>query len=74
MDIKAYTSTELRKLRSGLKQTQSQVAESIGINKDTLVRYENSNSNISLDILDKLLDYYGVTFDIFFKNYNANKH
>lgn len=71
MDIKEYTSAELRKLRSGLKQTQSQVAESIGINKDTLVRYENSNSNISLDILDKLLDYYGISFDIFFKNYNA---
>lgn len=71
MDIKKYTSMELRKLRSALKLTQSRVAESVGINKDTLCRYENSNSIMSLDILEKILNYYNVSFDIFFKNYNA---
>ena len=44
-----------------------EVAEKTLVNKDTISKYENGNSSIKIYILDILLDYYGVSIDIFFK-------
>lgn len=45
-----------------------EVAEKTLVNKDTISKYENGNSSMKIYILAKLLDYYNITFDIFFKN------
>ena len=59
-------SEELRALRAKTGLNQSEVAESVGINKDTLSRYETNLSNAKIYILDKLLDYYGSNLKYFF--------
>lgn len=71
MKLRKYVSTELYKLRVNSKETQSQLAKSIESNKDTICRYEKGNCEMKLETIEKILDHYGVSFYIFFKNYNA---
>lgn len=72
--IKIYISNELRALRAKKNKTIIELSNEIGINKDTISRYENGNISINVDILEKFLNYYNIDFDIFFKNVCANKH
>ena len=65
-DIKNYTATGLRKLRAGKNESLECVSEKTGIDKGTISRYEKGNCYMSLDIIEKLLNYYGVSFTIFF--------
>ena len=51
-----------------------EVAEKTSVNKDTISKYENGNSSMKIYILAKLLDYYNITFDIFFKNVYDRMH
>ena len=44
------------------------------ISRDTITRYENNLVSPTIDNLERLLNYYGVDFDIFFTNVYANKH
>lgn len=73
-DIKIYVAEELRKLRAARRETIEEASKNIGISKDTLCRYEKGSSQMYVDVLYKILNYYNVEFDIFFANYNANKH
>lgn len=73
-EIKIYTAKELRKLRAERNETLEEASKNIGIGKDTLCRYEKGTSQMYIDVLFKILNYYNVNFGIFFANYNANKH
>ena len=73
-NIREYTAIELRKIRAEKNVTLEDVAKSIGIDKNTLSRYEKGNTSIQLDYLEKILDYYKIPFHIFFANNYANKH
>ena len=65
---------ELRSLRAKKDVSIVEVASKTSINKDTIVRYENGLVSANVDILDKLLTYYEMEFDIFFTLVCANKH
>ena len=67
-EINKKTAASLRGLRAERNMTIEDVANKTGINKDTISRYENSNVSMQLYIIDKLVDCYGVSLDIFFKN------
>ncbi len=67
-EINIKTAASLRGLRAEKNMTLEEVANKTGINKDTISRYENSNTSMQLYILDKLIDCYGERLDVFFKN------
>lgn len=67
-EINIKTAAGLRGLRAEKNMTLEEVANKTGINKDTISRYENSNTSMQLYILDKLIDCYGERLDVFFKN------
>lgn len=58
---------ELADIRKSKDLLITEVSEATNVNKDTISKYENGNSSIKIYILDILLDYYGVSIDIFFK-------
>ena len=65
---------ELRSIRARADLSIETVAKETQISKDTISRYENNLVSMQIDILEKLLDYYNINFDIFFTNIYANKH
>lgn len=65
---------ELRSIRAKKNLSIESVAKEININKDTISRYENNLVSMQIDILEKLLEFYQIEFDIFFTNIYANKH
>lgn len=67
-EINISTASKLRGLRAERNLTLEEVAEKTGINKDTISRYENSNVSMQLWILDRLVNCYDTSLDIFFKN------
>lgn len=54
------------RIRNGL--SLDAVAEQLSINRETLRRYENNSSGLSVEKLEKLLNYYDVEKSIFFSN------
>ena len=65
---------ELRSIRARTGLSIETVAKETQISKDTISRYENNLVSMQIDILEKLLNYYNINFDIFFTNIYANKH
>ena len=59
---------ELKIIRIRNNLAIEKVALDFKFNKETLRRYENNASGLSVERLEKLLDYYKVEKDIFFKN------
>lgn len=57
----------MRAARVNAGYTQGQASNKLGINTDTLVRYEKDNSKIGRDIIVKIQDLYKIDADqIFF--------
>ncbi|MEE3344701.1 MAG: helix-turn-helix transcriptional regulator [Bacilli bacterium] len=65
---------ELRGLRAKKDESVEKVANNSSLSKDTITRYENNLVSPTIDNLEKLLNYYGIDFDIFFTNVYAEKH
>ena len=59
---------ELKIIRIRNNLTIEKVALDFGFNKETLRRYENNASGLSVERLEDLLNYYKVDKNIFFKN------
>lgn len=74
MTTRDLIASELRSIRAKKDISLEMVAAESGVNKDTICRYENNTVSMQIDILDKLLKYYKVDFDIFFTSIYANKH
>lgn len=55
-----FSNQKLRELRIANNLTQQQLAEAVGINKQTISSYENTNAKPSADVLGKLLAIFGV--------------
>lgn len=53
----------LKDLRSELNLTQEQLAQAVGLSRDTYKNYEQQRTEMSYDILFKLADYFGVSID-----------
>ena len=73
-NIKEYTATKLRQYRAAKNISLSEVAEKTGLDKNTISRYESGKYNMQLDIVDKLLNFYEVPYNIFFSLEYANNH
>lgn len=65
---------ELKIIRIRKNLKLEEVAEALGLNRETLRRYENSASGLSVERLEELLKYYSVNNKIFFDNVCANMH
>lgn len=65
---------ELRSIRAIKKVSIEEVSKESQVSKDTIYRYENNTTSMQIDMLEKLLNYYDVDFDIFFTNIYAKKH
>lgn len=59
---------ELADIRRSKELSILEVANDIGLNKDTISKYENGNSSMKVYILDALLSYYNVNIANFFTN------
>ena len=57
---------KIARIRNNLKTDQ--VSTDLNLNKETLRRYENNASGLSVERLEELLNYYNVNKPIFFKN------
>lgn len=51
-----------------------EVADKLGINRETLRRYENNSSGLSIERLEELLNFYNIEKSIFFENVCAYIH
>lgn len=65
---------ELKVIRIRQDLDLYEVAKSLNINKETLRRYENNATGLSVEKLEKLLNFYNVDRSIFFKNVCENMH
>lgn len=65
---------ELKSLRSKKGKNLEEVADYLGIHFNTLSKYEKDASNMQLETLEKLLEYYGVDELIFFKVIREYNH
>lgn len=64
-----FTLRSLR-IRSGLKQDEA--AKKLGVNRDTLRRWERYSGNLDMDKVDKICELYKIPRDyIFFGSDNA---
>ena len=63
---------KITRIRNNLKLYD--VANDLKFNQETLRRYENNASGLSVERLEELLDYYKVDKFIFFKNACENMH
>lgn len=54
----------LKALRVDRELKQKEVAESIGVSKKTLGAWENGSSMPSLENINKICTFYGVSYDV----------
>lgn len=60
------------RIRNNLKLEE--VANKLNINKETLRRYENNSKGLSVERLEELLNFYGISKQIFFESLCVNMH
>ena len=65
---------ELKVLRVRKDLSVDKVADDIGINRETIRRYERGETDITIEKLEMLLNYYEADAHIFFENVCANMH
>ena len=67
---------ELKSLRNRQNKSIEKVSNDLGIHFNILSKYEKDASNMTLGLLEKILNYYGIDELIFFKvirEYNHSK-
>ena len=65
---------ELKVIRIRNNLEIEEVADKLNINRETLRRYEKSSIGLSVERLEKLLNFYKVDKFIFFENVCADLH
>lgn len=65
---------ELKIIRIRKNLTIEDVAKSLNLNAETIRRYENNSSGLSIERLETILDLYKVDMSIFFNNVCENMH
>lgn len=53
----------IRDLRESRRLRQTELAEMLGVNQRTYSRYELGEVSVSLDVIDRLADFYGTSVD-----------
>ena len=67
MDINELISKKLKGLRAENSYSLDDVANRIGLHRETVRRYENNPYIMSIDILLKILELYQVNVNVFFE-------
>lgn len=70
MDLKDFVGLKIKEFRTGNRLTQKDLAEKLGVTKQTVSRYEKGERKANQDILFALCDIFGVTIDDFFPSKN----
>lgn len=65
---------ELKIIRIRKNLTIEEVATALNLNAETIRRYENNGSGLSVERLESLLELYETDKYIFFKNVRENMH
>lgn len=58
----------LRQIREENRYSQNQVAEKLGITRQTYIKYESGDVEPSVDVVRKLSKLYGVSYDVLIDN------
>ena len=53
----------IRDLRESRRLRQTELAELLGVNQRTYSRYELGEVSVSLEVIDRLADFYGTSVD-----------
>ena len=72
--MKEAIGKELKIIRIRNDLTLERVAKDLGVNKETVRRYENNSNGLSVEKLEQLLSYYNYDKSIFFENVRENMH
>lgn len=64
--MQTTTGLVIKGLREKYGYTQERVAEYLGIKREMISFYENEGREITLEVLEKLSDLFGVELDVFF--------
>ena len=64
--MQTTTGLVIKGLREKYGYTQEKVAEYLGIKREMISFYENEGREITLEILEKLSDLFGVELEVFF--------
>ena len=70
MDLKDFVGLKIKEYRKYNRLTQKDLAEKLGVTKQTVSRYEKGERKANQDILFALCDIFGVTIDDFFPSKN----
>lgn len=62
----------LRSTRAELHLSLEEVSKRTKLNISTISRYENGTVSQQIDILEKILEIYGIEMDVFFSKKYAN--
>ena len=73
-EFKECVSAKLRGLRAERNLKQSEVAEKANIDVMTITRYENNSVSMQLDMIEKIINVYGLDLFIFFNSISAKTH
>ena len=65
---------ELKIIRIRKNLSIDVVAKSLNLNVETIRRYENNSSGLSIERLESILDFYKIDMSIFFNNVCENMH
>jgi transcriptional regulator with XRE-family HTH domain len=64
---------KLQKVRKTLDLTQNQVADKLGISRNTMINIEKGETSIDLTLLDKLAHLYGYSISYFINDDEEEK-
>ena len=71
--FKECVSAKLRGLRAEYNLKQSEVAKKANVDVMTITRYENNSTSMQLDMIEKIINVYGLDLFIFFNSVSAKK-
>ena len=67
MKIQEYIASQLRSYRAKYGLSLQELSAKSNVSIDTLSRYERAAVSANIEILEKILDFYGIDFCIFFE-------
>ncbi len=72
--MREFIGKELKELRLKHNLSLDELAKKLGINKSTMLKYENGTLDITIEKLDIILDYYNIQKDTFYDRLCAEVH
>jgi transcriptional regulator with XRE-family HTH domain len=68
LSMSEYVAGRIKELRFTHRRTQQEVADFIGVSRQAYARYESGQREPSLEIIERMCDFFGVSPMLFFRN------